>query len=263
MLPLLTHFVTGIQKLDYPTSGIFPSPHRSEDQRGPWKTGLLVSVSSAAEAQLAASSKVHLIDIKQPRNGALGAATPETWMEIMEVLPADTVISIALGEAPQADTGARIPSGVRFVKVGPAGCTGVAMLRHHWQRVRAELPQGTELVAVAYADYAQADCCAPEEILSAAAADGLGWWLLDTFCKDGRSSLEHLGLERLDQLNSVSNQLGMRWVLSGSLRLTAMPTTWQRSPSLFGLRGDVCQGGRQGALCRERITWWLRYLQTL
>ena len=52
-------------------------------------TGLLVSVRDSSEAQAALKGGVDLIDIKEPRAGALGAASVGTWRKIADVVVVD------------------------------------------------------------------------------------------------------------------------------------------------------------------------------
>src|SRR5204863_2047675 len=61
-------------------------------------TGLLVSVRSAAEAELALAGGADIIDVKEPRRGALGPADPIVWKEILERVAGRVPVSAALGE---------------------------------------------------------------------------------------------------------------------------------------------------------------------
>jgi (5-formylfuran-3-yl)methyl phosphate synthase len=92
-------------------------------------TGLLVSVRNAEEARDAVEADADLIDIKEPLAGPLGAAAPETIAEIIRVVAGRRPLSVALGElADQKSTfGDRLPLGIRFAKLGLAGCVGTAL----------------------------------------------------------------------------------------------------------------------------------------
>ena len=61
-------------------------------------TRLLVSVRDASEALAALRGGAALIDVKEPRLGSLGAATPEVWREVRRVVPTEVPCSAALGE---------------------------------------------------------------------------------------------------------------------------------------------------------------------
>lgn len=225
--------------------------------------GLLVSVRNVAEAVVAAELGVDIVDIKNPQRGALGAADPEVWRAVAEAVDPAIRLSAALGEALEADHADQVPARFGFAKAGPADCSTIAELTGHWQRIRSQLAAPVQLVAVAYADYQQANCPPPEAILQAAQASDIRWWLIDTFVKDGRSTLDHLEAERLRELDATARRMGIGWVLAGSLRLENAPVERGYCPHFVGLRGDVCEQGRNGTLAASRVQLWQQYLREL
>ena len=225
-------------------------------------TGLLVSVASLAEALTVAPLEVAIVDVKDPTQGALGAADPQMWHDIERALKPSVCLSAALGEATQATQMEQLPSRFRFAKAGPAGCQQLVDLQRHWDRIKSQLPPSVEFVAVAYADHLQGQCPSPEAILSAAAKAGLRWWLLDTFQKDGRSTLQHLGIKRLLALDQAAREADMQWVLAGSLRLEDLPNPLLLRPRYVGLRGDVCEHGRTGQISATRVKQWSDHLRS-
>ncbi|MFM9068482.1 MAG: (5-formylfuran-3-yl)methyl phosphate synthase, partial [Planctomycetota bacterium] len=60
-------------------------------------TRLLVSVRNAQEAQAAHRGGAQLIDLKEPRQGSLGAVPPADWPSIQAALPSSVPLSVALG----------------------------------------------------------------------------------------------------------------------------------------------------------------------
>src|SRR6478609_8313715 len=83
-------------------------------------TGLLVSVRSAAEARTALAGGADIIDIKEPRRGALGPADPNVWKEIQETVGRRVPVSAALGELHSDEIGefASRASGFVYAKIG-------------------------------------------------------------------------------------------------------------------------------------------------
>ncbi len=242
-------------------------------RRVPTACQLLVSVRSASEARQAALGQADIIDVKEPRQGALGAATPTVWREIAEAVDAAQPLSVALGEARQQDEPADVlfpprlaralaalPPRFQYAKLGPAGVAEATSLQRRWRQVRAALSPTCQFVAVAYADAAAAGSLPPEAILRQAAAAGIEWWLLDTFEKRGRTVIDVLGPTRLAALAQQAHQHGLRWVLAGSMRRSD-PPIWDRwNPAVIGVRGDVCRGGRTGTLDVEAIVQWRQRL---
>lgn len=249
-------------------------------RRGTWQ--LLVSVRSAEEARTALCSSVDVVDLKEPRRGALAPVETRLWQQVAELrqrlspgepvegTPAGTSrgvpLSAALGERAEAvSVAAAVPSSFAFAKAGPSGCRTRGELLSLWQQIRRQLPGATELVAVAYADHRQAGCLPPESILQAAAEFGIRRALIDTFTKDGRSTLDHLGTPRLRDLSQLAVSCRLWWVLAGSLRLDMLSRCAAAgiAPDCVGVRGDVCRHDRTGRLDVERIRLWQEEIRAL
>lgn len=226
--------------------------------------GLLVSVRSLDEFRRIVSQPVAVVDFKEPQRGALAAADPRLWQQALDEAPAECRLSAALGEWDAAwELAAQVPPRFAYAKAGPAGVGSVAQLANVWAGLQQRLPQGVELVAVAYADHQRARCPLPEAIFQAAAAAGLRTWLVDTFDKTaGRDSLDWLGGDRLREIQQLAVRVGARWVLAGSIGLrTAQSIVGQGvRPDLFGVRGAVCAGSRSGEIVPAKVHDWLDWL---
>src|SRR5262245_14015076 len=97
-----------------------PSPATDPTTESCETTGLLVSVRSAAEAEIALAADADVIDIKEPDRGALGPADPTVWQEVLSVVNGRTVTSAALGElhADSIDEQATQSGGFNCAKIG-------------------------------------------------------------------------------------------------------------------------------------------------
>ncbi len=214
--------------------------------------GLLVSVRDADEARAALSGGAEVIDVKEPQNGPLGAASRSVIAEIVETVGGRRPVTVALGElADQPDLGL-VVEGIAVAKVGLAGScrsdwgAGIASLRRG-------LPHGVELAMAAYLDYEAAASPAPEEVLQATINAGGGWLVLDTWDKSGPSSLS-LGPDGwLAGLCRRAAEGGVPCVLAGRLGLENVPAAWACGPRLIGVRGAACEGGRAGRVAAERV----------
>src|SRR5699024_7424313 len=138
-------------------------------------TRLLVSVRSAEEAGSALAGGADVIDVKEPSRGALGAAEPSVWREIVRLVDGRAPVSVALGElrdfqAESADSDfASCLRGVRWAKLGLAGCARLPDWGKRWRAAIGSLPEQVQSVAVIYADWRSADAPAPEAVLATAA----------------------------------------------------------------------------------------------
>ena len=92
---------------------------------------LLVSVVSAAEARAALVGGADIIDIKDPREGALGAPSPGTLAEVVATIDGAAPVSVALGDLPDLPHTAALAAcgaaacGVDYVKLGLRGVRGL------------------------------------------------------------------------------------------------------------------------------------------
>lgn len=223
---------------------------------------LLVSVRNLAEAADAADAGAMLLDFKEPRLGALAPVEPSLWDQAAKWRDQrrdDIPLSAALGEAECAISIARrVPPSFAFAKPGTRGCGSVGQLQRLWASVRENLPATVRLVAVAYADAQDAMTSDAETVFLEAARCGIRHCLIDTYGKDGRSSLDHLDHPKLTRLSRLADDLGLWWALSGSLRQADLERLRARQivPDCFGVRGDVCGNGRQSELEPARVALW-------
>jgi len=218
-------------------------------------TGLLVSVRSAAEAELALAGGADLIDVKEPRRGSLGAADPVVWDEVRRVVAGRTPVSAALGELLPAlrDENLQHAQGMSFAKVGLAGCSAVSDWASRWTRAMRALPAGVQPVAVHYVDRRTARSPPAVELLPIAAMLRSPYLLLDTFDKSAGRLLDHLSLDQLAALTEQAATHGLRLVLAGSLDEGAIRRLAPLRPAYFAVRGAVCGGDRMQAIELARV----------
>lgn len=234
---------------------------------------LLVSVRSAAEAQVALAGGAELIDVKEPGRGSLGAAEPGTWRGVAEVVGQAVPLSTALGEladfrvtvreSDQADEVPRSLVGYRFAKLGLAGMAADVDWQGSWRRALAVLPPEIVRVAVVYADWQRAEAPGPEAVISVGAELGCGAVLFDTHDKRGGSLFDHLSEDALRGFMERARGLGWLTVLAGSLNEAQLARVVALAPDWVAVRGAVCGGDRRGALCGARVGAFGRRLRQL
>lgn len=233
-------------------------------------TKLLVSVRDVNEARIALEAGVDLIDLKEPSRGALGAVDFETAREVVALRDseprfASTPLSIALGEladhfptdeAPADHDEVRlaqarmIPDGIRFAKVGLAGCSS----RVHWRaqlRVFARhVVKSRAFVAVVYADAEAVDAPKLHDVLEI--ADGLQAraLLVDTAVKDGRTVFDHWSTE---QMTAFVRRHKVLTVVGGGLTVNTIPLAAAYYPNYIAVRGAACAANRESRIDASRI----------
>lgn len=223
-------------------------------------TRLLVSVRSADEARAAIAGGADVIDVKEPSRGALGAADPAVWREVVDAVAGRAPVSVALGELRDfAASGlldhdlTRLLRGVCWAKLGLAGCGTAPDWQTAWSAAISKLPAHIQSVAVVYADWRIGDAPPPEAVLEAAARAGLEIVLIDTYDKSAGRLLDHFSPQALEQLAARAREMRMKIALAGSLRSELFPALAHLAPDLIAVRGAACSGGRAGHVCEQLV----------
>lgn len=212
-------------------------------------TRLLVSVRNAAEARRALAGGADVIDVKEPRRGALGAADPAVWRDVVREVAGQAPVSVALGELKgfrwSREEFAQTLDGVAWAKIGLAGAGGWRDWQKRWEAAMATLPSHVRSVAVIYADWRQAESPAPAAVVEAALRAGVSTLLVDTFDKHSGNLLRHLSVTELQQLASRTNGQRLTLALAGSLRAELLDQIEILECDYVAVRGAVCSAGRE------------------
>lgn len=220
---------------------------------------LLVSVRDAAEAAIALAAGVDLLDLKEPRAGALGAVPADVVREVTQLVAARVPLSVAGGELLDwsANSARRFScdtlSGVSFAKVGLAGCAVRAEWPELWRQFASALPPDTQAVAVAYVDAAHAAAPPIESVLEITAPLGAKALLLDTWGKSHGGLLEHVPLPQLAEILTAAKRRNLLTVLGGSLTAATIEKLLPLAPDVIAVRGAACEFQREGNVDRVKI----------
>ncbi|MEC9092659.1 MAG: (5-formylfuran-3-yl)methyl phosphate synthase [Planctomycetota bacterium] len=221
----------------------------------PCSLRLLVSVRNLQEALMAHRVGVDILDVKEPTVGALGKADNLEIAKIIKAINGLTPVSAALGEIEECEsffgTG-DLPEGLSFAKCGLAGSIHTNWRNRIdwiWKRIK----QSCQPVAVGYADWKVAQSPCPEDILQHAMESRIGYFLLDTYAKDGKRCFDKIGIAQLQQLILSAKQKGIRTVLAGTISEGDLDQVTTLAPDFVGVRGAVCEGGRQGGISKLRL----------
>lgn len=220
----------------------------------PGPTRLLISVRTAREARLIADLPVGVIDVKEPRRGALGCPTAKTLSDIRRAIADGPALSVALGELtdpPPMDRLSKALPGFHFAKLGLAGALKLPDWTQQWRDIVSRLPPQTIPVAVAYADWRECDAPPPERVLAVASELNCGVMLFDTFDKTAGDLFHWIGDHELTQWIERIHRHEMLVALAGSLAGESLDRCLELQPDFMGVRGAVCRAGRSGTLCRK------------
>jgi dihydroneopterin aldolase len=214
-------------------------------------TKMLASVTGVAEAEIAISGGADIIDLKDPKAGALGAVATDTIRQTVSSVAGRRATSAVCGDLPmepeiiRAKAEEIAATGVDFVKVGffPSGNIAAC------SAALAPLAARTKLIAVIFADLA------PDfEFLPVFAKDGFHGAMVDTAHKAKGRLLDHLPPERIPTFVDRARSHGLAVGLSGSLEAPDIPRLLPFVPDFLGFRGALCDhSDRTASLSAEAV----------
>jgi dihydroneopterin aldolase len=208
-------------------------------------TLFLASVRDEAEAAIALLAGADIIDLKEPRRGALGALDRDTTRGIVSLIAGRVPVSATIGDLPMhpetigeavLETAA---CGVDYVKFGlfPDGDARRCLVALRPLALRVSL------IVVLFADRL------PDfDAVAAAANMGAAGLMLDTADKGSGSLRAHLDPRRLANFVMEAKSHGLTVGLAGSLTAADVPLLLPLAPDLLGFRGALCCGSRAASL---------------
>ncbi|MBK8814371.1 MAG: (5-formylfuran-3-yl)methyl phosphate synthase [Methylococcaceae bacterium] len=201
-------------------------------------TGMLASVNSLEEALTVAGAEVDIIDLKEPRAGALGALQVTLVKEIVLALKGRCPVSATVGDLPMQPelvySAAQVmaDTGVDYVKIGifPNGeITGVLeMLK--------TIALDKNLIAVLFAD-SRPDFQLIDSIKSA----NFCGVMLDTFDKSKGSLTSVMTLSEISAFVRYAKSHQLLCGLAGSLSADDIPLLLPVESDYLGFRGALCE----------------------
>jgi (5-formylfuran-3-yl)methyl phosphate synthase len=206
---------------------------------------LLVSVVSAQEARRALAGGADIIDVKDPREGALGAPSPRVLSEVVAAVGDAAPVSVALGDLPDLPHTAALAArgaascGATFVKAGLWGVKDLDRAVALLSAVADAVGSDAAVIAATYADVG-----APQWLPAVVERTGIAGALIDTFVKDGRGLYGWLSKGKLCELIARTHAVGGSFAVAGQLKLGDLCRV---QADVVGVRSAVCRGGDRTA----------------
>ena len=208
-------------------------------------TRMLASVANAAEAGVVVQLGADVIDLKDARQGALGAVSLDIARQAIAAVAGRSETSAALGDPPYDEetllAGARALAamGVNYVKLAVDAPT-----LHRLGESLSRLARDVALVGMMFADEN------PDFALLAELGKlGFKGAMLDTRDKTRGRLIAHLEVVQLNQFCSQCRALNLMSGLAGSLEAPDVPRLLLVRPDVLGFRGALCHArDRQGAI---------------
>ena len=216
----------------------------------------------------------NIVDVKNPKEGSLGANFPRIIKQVKEVVPESVEVSATLGDLPNlpgtaslAALGAAV-SGADYVKAGLLGVKTseeATTLMNEVCKAVKEYDGGLKIIAAGYADFRTVGCVDPLELPEVAhrvEADGV---LVDIKVKNGKSNLfNFLTDQELKEFVEKAHDNNLIVALAGSLDKQHIPRVHDLAADIIGVRGAVCTNkDRLGEVQREKVMEFTKEISNL
>ncbi|MDQ1251712.1 MAG: (5-formylfuran-3-yl)methyl phosphate synthase [Euryarchaeota archaeon] len=223
---------------------------------------VLISPVDKEEAIIASNGGADIVDVKNPKEGSLGANFPWIIKEIKEAVNGRQPISATIGDfnfkpgtASLAAFGAAV-AGADYIKVGLYDIQtreqALELLTKITRAVK-DYDATKKIVASGYSDYERINSISPLLLPEVAAEAGVDVVMVDTAIKDGKSTFEFMDEKKLKKFTDLAHEYGLENAIAGSLRFEDLPTLERISPDIIGVRGMVCGGDRRTAIQQELV----------
>lgn len=191
----------------------------------------------------------HIIDVKNPREGSLGANFPRIIKQVTQIVPRNVEVSATTGDMPNlpgtaslAALGAAI-SGAQYIKVGLFGVktsTEATMLMKEVCRAVKDYEANTKVIAAGYADFQSVGCLNPltlTEVARKSDADGV---MIDIKMKNHGNLFDFLRDDQLKEMVQRAHKHNLSLALAGSLAKEDIHRVFSLGVDIIGVRRAVC-----------------------
>ncbi len=225
---------------------------------------LLISPTDEKEAAEAIAGSADIIDVKNPKEGALGASFPWVIKRIREITPANIEVSCAIGDAPNFPCAVSLAAlgaattGVNYVKVGLYGVKTTEEAIYLMQNVTKAVKNcnpSIKVVATGYADAERIGSVNPLLIPAIAHQAEADVAMIDTAIKDGKNLFAYLTTDQLKSFVDAAHMHGLKVALAGSLRKEDLPAVYALGTDIVGLRSAACTNNDRvnGRITRAKV----------
>lgn len=231
---------------------------------------VLISPESIEEAMSILHTDTDIIDVKNVKEGSLGAQFPWLTKKVVEMNNARGIrTSATLGDLPfKPGTSALAAygcamTGVSYVKAGLHGPRNkqecFEMMDGIYKAVRM-VSDTADVVASGYADYRRFGGLSTKDLVAGAKDAKATVVMVDTFIKDGKNLFDNMSMDELHEFVGSAHEAGMKVALAGSLKQEHADKLFELNPDIIGVRGAVCEGkDRSSRICPEKTQKFVTY----
>jgi len=234
---------------------------------------VLISPTSLAEANFAFRGGADIIDIKNTKEGSLGANFPWVIKSIVDAFKGeDITFSATLGDLPYkpgtaalAALGACV-SGATYIKAGLKDIEGyqqgVDMMTGVYKTCK-DYNKDIIVVASGYADYKRFGGLDSQTLVKVATATQCEVVMVDTAIKDGKTLFDGMGEQELADFIGAAHENNLLVALAGSIGAQHIDFLAKLKPDIIGVRGAVCdKSNRNTPIKEELVQEFMKAVQT-
>jgi len=214
------------------------------------------------EARSAMLGGADILDVKNPKEGSLGANFPWAIKQIADMARGIVPISATIGDldykpgtASLAALGAAF-SGADYIKAGLLGIRTVEQAEDILSSIVKsvkEFDPKKKVVAAAYSDYKRVGSISPMVLPGVANKVGADLVMVDTAIKDGKSTFEFMSQADLEVFINLAHICGEEVAIAGTIGFHHLQLLKGLQPDIIGVRGVVCGGDRQDSIKAELV----------
>lgn len=223
---------------------------------------LLVSPINVEEARAAVNGGADIIDVKNPKEGSLGANFPWMIQDIKKAI-GDKTLSATIGDfnykpgtASLAALGAAV-SGAEYIKVGlfdiKTENQTLELLNCVVKSIK-DFDSEKKVVAASYSDYTRINTISPFDLPDIGNRAGVDVVMVDTGIKDGKTTFDFLTEEDLKSFVERARNNGLQTAIAGSIRFDDLDSLKRINPDILGVRGIVCGGDRNSSIREDLVS---------
>lgn len=225
----------------------------------------LISPVSIEEAKAVLAGGADLVDVKNTREGSLGAQFPWVIQEVAALCAgSNALVSATLGDLPfkpgTAALAARgaVTAGATYIKAGLYGVKDVEeateMMAAVVRAVR-DVNSDALVVGAGYADFRRFGGLHYRDLVAAARASGCNVVMVDTAIKDGHNLFDAMSNQELKEFIDMGHADGLQVALAGSVQIQHLDLVRDLNPDIIGVRGAVCPTGDRSRGIDAKLVW--------
>ncbi|NLE05598.1 MAG: hypothetical protein GX638_12465 [Crenarchaeota archaeon] len=226
---------------------------------------LLISPTDEQEALETILGGADIVDVKNPKEGPLGANFPWIIKKIRQITPQNIEVSCTVGDIPNLPGSTSLAAlgaastGANYIKTSLFGLSNkkdAVFLMQNVVKAAKDYNPKIKIVVAGYADAHRINSVNPMLVPSIASEAGCEIAMLDTAVKDGKTLFDHLTYEQLKMFVDTTHQYGLHAALAGSLRKEQLAPLCKLNVDFIGVRSAACTNNDRlnGRISRRAVS---------